>query len=164
VLDLSFPSGDGLTAAAEILAASPGTKVLLLSAVMNAEVVRHGIQIGVQGFLSKAAGLAEILAALDRLGSGQVAIDAELFRSALSPAPRTARGPVDDPLGELTAREREVLDCIVDGADTAQIARRLGITASTARAHVQNVLMKLGVHTRLQAVAYVVAHGRPRTR
>lgn len=159
ILDLSFPEGDGLSVAAQIIESNPSTKILLLSGVMNAEVVRRGIQIGIQGFLSKSASLEEILESLARLGAGQVAIDADLFRRALSPPSRASRGPVDDPMGELTPREREVLSCIVGGADTAQIALRLGITTSTARAHVQNVLMKLGVHTRLQAVAYVVAHG-----
>jgi two-component system nitrate/nitrite response regulator NarL len=62
-------------------------------------------------------------------------------------------------LGHLTSRERQVLRHLIEAEDTRGIARALGVAPSTARTHLQNVLVKLGVHTRLQAVALVVAAG-----
>ena len=59
----------------------------------------------------------------------------------------------------LTEREREVLDSLAEGHSTAVIAERLGVRAATARSHVQSVLMKLGVHSRVAAVAFAVERG-----
>jgi two-component system nitrate/nitrite response regulator NarL len=153
IMDVSFPDWDGVDVASELVKAAPETKVLLLSAGLTADVVRRGVEVGVGGFVSKAGSIAQILRGVERLLSGQVVVEADLLREVIATRTGTWSGGAPDPLARLTSREREVLDCIVDGDDTATIAQRLRISPSTARAHVQNVLMKLGVHTRLQAVA-----------
>lgn len=159
ILDVTFPEGDGVDMAREIVQAVPDTRVLLLSAGLTADIVRRGIEVGVGGFVSKSGSVAHVMRGIERLLSGQVVVEADLLREAM--AARTgavAAAASDDPLSRLTSREREILNCIVDGDSTATMAARLRISPSTARAHVQNLLMKLGVHTRLQAVA--IATGR----
>jgi two-component system nitrate/nitrite response regulator NarL len=157
ILDVSFPDGDGVTAAERIQAVAPSTKVMLLSAALTPDIVRYAAEVGVRGFARKDDSLAQILDAIDRLVTGQITIDADLLRGALQPH----RHPVDfdpsDPSTQLTTREREVLDRIIAGDSTAAISASLHISESTARSHVQNVLMKLGVHTRIQAVALVTS-------
>lgn len=159
ILDVTFPDRDGLEIAREILQTTLETRVLLLSAGLTADIVRKGIEVGVGGFVSKSGSVAQVMRGIERLLSGQVVVEAELLREAM--LARVGAGGAaasDDPLARLTSREREILDCIVDGDNTAAMAARLRISPSTARAHVQNLLMKLGVHTRLQAVA--IATGR----
>lgn len=161
ILDVTFPDGDGVDAAGEIVRAAPDTKVLLLSANLTADIVRRGIDVGVGGFVSKTGSVAQIIRGVNRLLSGQVVVEASLLREAM--AARTAVGPravSGDPLSRLTGREREILECIVNGDNTTAMAARLQISPSTARAHVQSLLTKLGVHTRPQAVA--IAAGRHR--
>lgn len=158
ILDVSFPDADGVEVAREIVEAAPDTRLLLLSAGLTGDVVRKGIEVGIGGFVSKSASVAQILRGIDRLLSGQVVVEADLLRDAMAAPVGGSPAGGQDPLARLTSRERQVLDCIVDGDNTATMAARLRISPSTARAHVQNVLMKLGVHTRLQAVA--IATGR----
>ena len=159
ILDVAFPNSDGVEIGRAMIQAVPDTRVLLLSAGLTADIVRRGIEAGVGGFVSKAGSVAQVMRGIERLLSGQVVVEADLLREAM--AARSGGGAAsasDDPLSRLTSREREILQCIVQGDNTATMAARLRISPSTARAHVQNLLMKLGVHTRLQAVA--LANGR----
>lgn len=159
VLDLVFADGNGVTAAEQILQRAPETKILILSAALTPEVIRRCIELGVPGFLRKDSGLADIAEALERLGSGQVAIDSELLREAMLSAPGKGGRGHAGPFDTLTERERQVLQRMAAGDDTRAIARSLNISTSTARSHVQNVLSKLGVHSRVQAVAYALTAG-----
>jgi two-component system nitrate/nitrite response regulator NarL len=88
-----------------------------------------------------------------------MAIDGDLLRAAVRSTPPSPRSDMSRMLRFLTAKERSVLLLLVDGSSTAEIARSLGIATSTARTHVQNVLVKLGVHSRLQATAMVANAG-----
>jgi DNA-binding NarL/FixJ family response regulator len=87
-----------------------------------------------------------------------VVLKAASLRSLLEPEP----GPDDDPARRLalflTTREREVLARLVRGESTAALAAEMGVTYSTARTHIQNLLTKLGVHSKLEAVAFAIAH------
>jgi DNA-binding NarL/FixJ family response regulator len=159
LLDLAFPGGDGLQAARELAARAPGTKVLVLSATNDPALVRAAFEAGVLGFVPKDESVAEILTALRRLDQGEVAIDPRLLRLVMrQPGPSQTEQGANPQMTRLTPRETQVLVHLVAGDTTSEIARALGIADSTARTHVQNVLVKLGVHTRLQATAYAVSH------
>jgi two-component system nitrate/nitrite response regulator NarL len=159
VLDLAFPQGSGLAAAREIASRAPETKILILSAAQDPVAVREAFDIGVLGFVRKDSSIEGILKSLDRLADGQVAISAQLMRAAMSATRRTTIGTSNHDISTpLTPREHEVLSLIVAGNDTIEMARSLHVSASTARSHVQNVLIKLGVHSRLQAAALAVSH------
>ncbi len=159
ILDITFPTGDGLEAARELAIRAPATKVLMLSATSDPALVRAAFEAGALGFVQKDESVQEILTALRHLDEGEVAIDPRLLRLAMReprPAPAAA-GRTADAM-RLTARETQVLVHLVAGDTTAEIGRALGVASSTARTHIQNVLIKLGVHSRLQAAAFAVSH------
>jgi two-component system, NarL family, nitrate/nitrite response regulator NarL len=159
VMDLSLPDGSGLDGVAEIRRHRPACRVVVLSGSVDRRDEAAAVAAGAEGFLSKAQPMAAILTALQRTQAGH------------RPAPPSWSVPAAEPDGHrrvrelvarLTQREREVLDRLVEAADTLEIAKALGVAPSTARSHLQNVLVKLGVHNRLQAVSLVVEAGMGR--
>lgn len=158
VLDVHFRSGTGLDAARAIHRRFPRTRVLMLSASVDPDIVSACMDLGAAGFIRKDRPVADLLEAMERVAQGHVVVDSGR-PGADSRAGRQGEPMERRRLGTLTPREREVLRLLVDAHDTRAIAASLNISASTARSHVQNVLMKLGVHSRLQAVAMVARSG-----
>lgn len=156
LLDVTFPQGSGLDAAREILRRAPGTHVVMFTASEDPDTVLRAVEIGVRGFLRKDQGIENIVAMLERVGAGETVIEGELLRNAMRAQGMPGRRLQQSPLRFLTAREREVLDHLCAGETTAEIAAALSVATSTARTHVQSVLTKLGVHSRLQAVAVLL--------
>ena len=156
LLDLNFPNGNGLNAIRRIHAVSADTKVVILSGTISAALVADAIAQGAQGFVVKEKPIGVVIEAVELAHQGYLAVDPLLLQAALRPR---VRG--DDPLWVLkflTEREWQVMRCLIDGLSTQEIADRLGVQRSTARTHVQNLLIKLGVHSRLQAAALMTAH------
>ena len=156
VMDLAFPDGDGLAAAREIRARHPDTQVVLLSAFADPGVVAAGFEVGIAGFCRKDMGIAGIIRAIEQVHTGQVFVDAALLRRAVK---EKAREESQHLMRYLTRRELEVLARLTAGETTDRIAEVMGVTRSTARTHVQNVLTKLGVHSRLEAVVVAAKAG-----
>jgi two-component system, NarL family, nitrate/nitrite response regulator NarL len=156
LLDVRFPHANGLSAISRIHAVSPDTKVVMLSGSVNRSLVADAIAEGAQGFVGKEKPVDVICEALEMAHQGHLAVDLLLLQEVLRP-----HGQNDDPLWMLkflTEREWEVMRCIMDGLSTEQMADQLQVQRSTARTHVQNLLTKLGVHSRLQAAALMTAH------
>ncbi len=161
LLDVNFPDGSSLMAIRRIRDASPESKVVMLSAESDHAVVGRAIAEGASGYVGKEKPIAEIVDMLSQAANGHVAVDPTLLQQALRP-----QKPSDDPLWALqflTDREWEVMRCIMEGQTTEQMAETLGVQRSTARTHVQNLLTKLGVHSRLQAAALMAAHASEET-
>ena len=132
-----------------------GTRVVMMSAWTEHDTVLRALDAGAAGYVSKRQPMAEIVAALERAHAGEVGVDPALLRAGRTDADS------DDPLWQLrflTDREWEVMRCIMDGLTTAEMAHHLGVRGSTARTHVQNLLTKLGVHSRLKAAALMTSH------
>lgn len=147
LLALRFPSPpDGMDAARRILEISPGTAVLMLSGQPEQNEVLEAVRMGVAGFLRKEQDVNDVVEALEIICAGGVAVDPALMSQRHVP-----RKP--PPRYELTPREREVLRRIAAGESTTQMARSMNIATSTLRTYIRNVLVKLGVHSRLQAAA-----------
>jgi two-component system, NarL family, nitrate/nitrite response regulator NarL len=160
LLDLSFPEGDGLDAAREVIRHHPRTKVVVFTGSNELPPLRAALEIGVAGYVRKDSRIGEIVEAMERANRGETAIDETLLRqlghSYNRPAVRQT--PVDT----LTAREKEIVQLLGEGLNTSQLVEVLGITNSTVRSHIQAILSKLRVHSRLQAVAMVAAAERTR--
>jgi DNA-binding NarL/FixJ family response regulator len=121
-------------------------------------MVNAALRAGAAGFVLKEQSIDRILQALDRVVAGEAVVDSGLLRAALDvPSPR--HSPESQRLRSLTPREREALRRITAGDSTREIARAMHVSESTARTHVQNVLTKLGVRSRLQAAALVAREG-----
>lgn len=156
VMDFYFPAvGTSLEACRAIRESSPDTAVLILTADIPESAVRDGIGCGVAGFSRKDQDVAHLLDAIERIGRGHAVIDPKLLQRAFAPD----ASPEATLLRFLTPRELEVLERLVHGESTRQIAAAMFITYSTARTHIQSVLTKLGVHSRLEAAAFAVTYG-----
>jgi two-component system nitrate/nitrite response regulator NarL len=155
LLDVHFPWAKGLKAIGRIRAASPNTKVVVLSGSTSSGLVAEAIAQGAHGFVGKEKPIAAIIEALEKAHQGHLAADPLVTRNLRPPVQR------DDPLWALkflTEREWEVMRCIMEGLSTEQMANQFGVQRSTARTHVQNLLTKLGVHSRLQVAALITSH------
>jgi two-component system, NarL family, nitrate/nitrite response regulator NarL len=154
LLDLYLPRWeDGLRTAQDIQASCPGTQVLILSGVTDPLVLSAAINLGVAGIIRKDQTVDKIACALlQALEDGSV-FQADVVRDV---ARQLAPQPRKEPWDYLTTRELEVLRRIVVGESTRQMARSMRIAASTVRTYAQNVLTKLGAHSRLEASAIAV--------
>lgn len=155
LLDLSFPEGSGVEVIPLLRAAAPDTAVIVLSAVEDPRLAQKVVALGAVGYVPKTGPLPAIAAALDAVARG------EPVGIASSPRWAAATGPPVGVLWKLrflTEREWQVMECILEGRTTDEIASALGVRRSTARTHVQNLLAKLGVHSRLQAAALMTSH------
>ena len=150
LLDLRFPDGSGLDVARAIRRSVPETKIVVFSCVTDPAAVSEAKKIGVAGFLRKDQKPAAITAALEVINAGKVVFDTG---SSRQPSWRTILSPTDDLLQKLTPRERQVLQRIVAGQSTGQMAREMNLAMSTLRSHIGRVLSKLGAHSRVQAAA-----------
>jgi two-component system, NarL family, nitrate/nitrite response regulator NarL len=150
LIDLRFPDGHGLDASRQVLSRHPRTKVVVLTGTDDPNSLSKALELGVSGYVLKGERVDAICAALDGVARGETVVRRSLLRQIR----RTGGTPEQPgPVRELTAREQEVLDLLKEGLDTQQIVQRLVVSPSTVRTHVQNILSKLGVHSRLQAVA-----------
>lgn len=148
-----LPDGDGISAISRILGISPGTRILILAADGDTDAMRRAIRLGASGYVHKTWGIRKLVQALQRVVEGTVVLEApraSSVRSDVSEARRLA--------AHLTARERQCLALLVEGLDTSAMTARLGISTTTVRSHVQALLTKLGVHSRLEAATFAVRY------
>jgi two-component system nitrate/nitrite response regulator NarL len=148
VVDRGLGDWDGLELIRTITGRARDVVVLMVSASTDPALPRQAIDAGARGFASKELGLDHLCEILRRVAKGEQVIERGL----------SARLGSFDVASSITARERTVLEKLVEGKDTADLAQELQITYATARTHIQNLLTKLGVHSKLELVAYAVEH------
>lgn len=159
LMDLHFASGpDGLTGVRAVTAESPAPRVILLSANVDSSVLKEAVAAGADGVVSKTEPLGAVRRAVQQVAAGAFYADTRLLRRSLRPAPAEL-DEVQLAAQFFTPREREVLERLVQGTSTADMAEAMGVGVSTVRTHVQAVLSKLGVSSRLEAVLLAVSHG-----
>jgi DNA-binding NarL/FixJ family response regulator len=143
-------------------AANGGAAIVMLGNDDAEQELLNAVEAEWRGYVNKQLPLQALLTVIRRTAAGEVVMPADLLYRALQRQSLKKRSGDGDELSELTAREREVLELIGHGLDNKSIADTLGIRLTTARSHVQRVLEKLGVHSKLQAMRY--ANGRARDR
>jgi two-component system, NarL family, nitrate/nitrite response regulator NarL len=154
LLDLYLPGReDGLQTAEAIRTHHPDTQVLILSGVADPLVLSKAIDLDVAGIVRKDQTVDKIAAALQQVAAEESVFHTELIRDVVR---HLASEPRKEPWDHLTGREVEVLRRIAAGESTKQMARSMQIAASTVRTYAQNVLTKLGAHSRLEASAIAV--------
>ena len=159
LLDVGFPGDDGIAAIDRILRAAPNASVVMMSAASDASSIAAALAAGARGFLSKTLDLEVVLTSLERVLSGEIVVLASSPVQSLVPSPRKRSAGEGMLLDYLTDRELDVLRRLMRGDSTTKIAESLGTARSTTRTHIQNVLAKLGAHSRREAVAFAVRHG-----
>jgi DNA-binding NarL/FixJ family response regulator len=156
VVDIRFPEGDGFDAVAIVRQRHPACPIVVLSGSDDYRHVTTASAAGAAAFLRKDQAVSVLFDALERVAAGGQPV-ARATHSPVAGAEDDRRGQLL--LANLTERERQVLDRLLEAEDTAGIARSLGVAPSTVRTHLQNVLVKLGVHNRLQAVTLALEAG-----
>lgn len=154
VMDYRLPDGHGTDATRQIRDLDGDASVLLLTGFDDPAVVSEALDAGCSGFVTKDAGIDDLAGAIRAVARGAAVFPADVLAHALRPAPGGSR--IGD---DLTAREREVLDLLADGASTDEIAGRLFLSTHTVRNHVRNLLTKLQARTKLEAVVNAARAG-----
>ena len=161
LLDVNLPNCDGIRAAEQISVRVPDCRVIVFSGQQDEQVLVNALEAGASGYLSKEAPLAELIEATRAVHRGEALVPPQMLGALLKRLIHRRRER-DESLrwiAKLTRREREVLRLLAQGADNDGIAQHLVISPETARTHIQNVLGKLGVHSRLEAAAFVMQNG-----
>lgn len=153
VMDLSMPGTDGIEATRRIVQDNPGVQVLVLTSFSDRTRILGALDAGAIGYLLKHAEADAILSGIRDMARGGSPLDPTVARILLSG--RTS--PVA-PAHQLTVREREVLLMVRDGLPNKSIARRLGISERTVKAHLTHIFQRLGLTDRTQAAIWAERH------
>lgn len=161
LMDMHLPDGSGARATAQVLAVSPGSRVLVLSASSERDDVLEAVKAGACGYLVKSASAQELIDAVRRTASGQAVFTAGLAALVLGEYRRMSSDvPAGtSPRAELTERETEVLRLVAKGLSARQIGTRLGLSHRTVENHVQSALRKLHLANRVELTRYVIEQG-----
>ena len=163
LMDLRMPRCDGVEATRRILAATPTTRVVVLTTYADDDSVFAALEAGARGYLTKDASAEEIARAIATVRAGEALLEPSVQRRLLEAAARRstdlAPPPADAPPDGLTAREVDVLALIASGLDNREIATRLFISEATVKSHINSIFSKTQVRDRAQAVRYAYQHG-----
>ncbi|MEC3764242.1 MULTISPECIES: response regulator [Cupriavidus] len=161
LLDLNMPGLSGLEALQLLVEDLPQTAVIVLTVSEEAEELAAALRGGARGYLIKNIETEALIAAIRRAAAGEPVISdsmtAKLVAQFRAPAPVAA--PRQEEAPRLTAREREIVQGLARGESNKEIARDLGVAESTVKIHVQNILKKLNLASRVQVAVYAVEHG-----
>ncbi len=156
MMDLLMPGMDGITATGLIRERHPEMEVVALTSFVAQDKVQAALAAGATGYVLKDADADEVASAIRAAHRGEV----HLAPAAARELTKALRLSVSDPDAEpLTDRERQVLALVAEGASNQQIGRALFISERTARTHVSNILMKIGVRSRTQAALWAIREG-----
>ena len=161
LLDLDMPVINGREALAQILSAHPEQTVVMLTVSEDSDDLTECMRLGARGFLLKNINADFLLDSIRKAVDGDNVFSPEmtarLVQSLISPA----APPKNNALSSLTPRELEILGYLAAGHSNKVIARRLDLAESTIKVHVQNILRKLELSSRVQAAVYAVQHKVP---
>jgi DNA-binding NarL/FixJ family response regulator len=155
VLDHLLPDGDGIEATLLIKHEVPDASVVMVTQLDDANVAARAVETGCSGFVTKDKPIEEVVAAIRAAAAGEAIITPTMLARLFE---RYRRTP--DAVGEaLSARELDVLRLLGEGFDNATVAKRLAVKVTTVRNHVQSIIGKLGVHSKLEAVIVAMREG-----
>jgi DNA-binding NarL/FixJ family response regulator len=152
LMDINLPGASGVEATRQATRIAPATAVLIITMVDDDDSVYAALAAGARGYILKGASGDQIAAALRTVAAGGAVFGAGIAARLLAATPASNPGTAPPPHGDLTARERQVLNLLADGASNRHIARSLGISLKTVQNHVSHILDKLQAADRTQAV------------
>lgn len=153
VMDLVMPKMNGVEATLALLKEWPQAQIVILTSYLDNEKIYPVLEAGARGYMLKTSSADEILSAIRKVARGEYAIETEVEKKV----EHHKRYP--DLHEDLTAREREILTLLAKGYDNQRIADESFISLKTVKTHVSNILSKLAVSDRTQAVVYAFQHG-----
>jgi two-component system nitrate/nitrite response regulator NarL len=165
IIDLALPDGDGLELI-EDFSSQPRMTTLVLSASLEPGRFARAVEAGASGVLHKSTPIKDIVEAVQLLRAGEALLSpaevVEMLR--LVGRERQEELAARQAVERLTPREKEVLEALAEGLESKEIAEKLNVTVETERTHMVNILHKLGVHSRLQALVFAARYGVVRIR
>jgi two-component system nitrate/nitrite response regulator NarL len=165
IVDLALPDGDGLELI-EDFSSQPRMTTLVLSASLEPGRFARAVEAGASGVLHKSTPIKDIVEAVQMLRAGEALLSpaevVEMLR--LVGRERQEELAARQAVERLTPREKEVLEALAEGLESKEIAEKLNVTVETERTHMVNILHKLGVHSRLQALVFAARYGVVRIR
>lgn len=169
LLDNHLPGVNGVDALPALLAAAPNARILLLTVSEDSEDLTAALRGGADGYLLKTIEGEELIKSIQRVMTGECVIAPEMTKklvssyrdtvSDISKTSTTATTAANSPLSTLSSREQEIIQGIVRGESNKEIGRTLGITENTVKNHVQHILRKLGVSSRVHAAVMASEKG-----
>jgi NarL family two-component system response regulator YdfI len=161
LMDLRMPGMDGLEAIDQILTQWPQIAIVILTTYNEDELMMRGLQAGARAFLLKDTGRETLFHTIRAAARGETLLQPDVMARLIAHTDQTASDAttgVDDQV-PLTERELEVLTAVARGDRNKEIARELGVTERTVKAHLTNIYNKLGVDSRAAAVSVAIQHG-----
>lgn len=160
LMDMQLADGTGVQATTEVLAVSPSSRVLVLSASDERDDVLEAVKAGAAGYLVKSASKSELSDAVRATAAGRAVFTPSLAGLVLGEYRRIAQSPDAGPTHpSLTERETEVLRFVAKGLSAKQIAEKLSLSHRTVENHVQATFRKLQVANRVELARYAIEHG-----
>jgi DNA-binding NarL/FixJ family response regulator len=156
LMDVDLPGMNGIAATREVLASRPATRVIVLTALMDPQVVEGAASAGAIGFVSKQRAADDLLAAIRAAADGEEVFRTQDLRALWGDRRRAEKRPGEF---DLTSRELVVLQALADGLSTDEVAATLFLSPRTVQGHVQSILSKLQVRSKLGAVLYGLRQG-----
>jgi DNA-binding NarL/FixJ family response regulator len=158
LLDVSMPVLNGIEAARQLHESNPGARLIMLSMHSDPSFVRAAFEAGASGYLLKRSAATELVNAIYEVARGRRYISGLIPQDlglAAAGSPKQPRRPI----GDLSPREREVLQLLAEGRVRKEIAEILGISVKTVEFHKHRIIEKLGIHTTAELTAYAIRHG-----
>lgn len=169
LMDINMPEKDGLQAIQEIEKLELGIKIIALSAYDDADLIFRAMKIGAKGYVLKTMASAQLIYAMDEVAAGKIYLPTaltsrffEFFQKSFKEEEKVSSE--ENLLSYLTPREEEVLELLTQGSNYKDIAKKLFISDTTVKTHVNNIFQKLQVSEKTQAVLYAINNGFKRQR
>ncbi len=165
LMDVSMPGMNGIEATRRILEADPEAHVVVISGYEDELLLARAVQAGASGLLRKTEAIVDVAKSLRQVHRGEAIHDEDEIERSMRRLHhrREQEGGVERRLNRLTPRETEILQLMAEGSSNEQISSKLDMSPNTLRTHVQNIITKLGVHSRLEALVYAIRHGKVAT-
>jgi|SRR6266542_2482054 len=157
LVDVVLPDEDGIGLGRRILKTWPGMRVIALTGLKDRAFHEEAIASGLHGYISKDVSFVQLVSSLEAVLEGRVVVSRPT-RGIASTTEVPSKAYAHRAVSPLTRREHEVLKMLAQGDDGDFIASTLAISSTTVRTHIQNILSKLQVHSRLEAVAFAARH------
>src|SRR5437870_11480656 len=161
LMDIDLPGIDGIDATRRIRELSPSTQVVIITAYQEPAVMARAIEAGACGFVPKTQTADQLVGVIRGAAAGEMVLPSGDIRAVLVKlqAAQRARNDAGWLIDQLTSREVQILEAIAQGSSTREMAESMFISQLTVQTHVKNILAKLEVHSKLQAVTFALRHG-----
>ena len=159
LLDLHMPGISGKDAVKQFLEAAPETHIVMLTVSENAEDLLESLRAGASGYLLKNIETETLLDSIRRAADGDSVVSAQMTGKLVRGLQAAREGPTEAEKDGLSPREREILSHVAKGSSNKEIARNLKVAESTVKIHVQHILRKLNLSSRVQAAVYAIERG-----